>query len=198
MDKLFVLNRVKPFAEGASALFQGHLFSVVAWNTKLDGGVAIERETSATELPRLVTLDLARETSRVLGSLAGYTGGLTISPSGKKAAYWIDNEQLEVRDADAPNRMARVRVALGTLAWSGDETRVLVKRGAAPRSGGLVWVTLPPLAAVAAGSAPVTAEVVPQSILHDLEFRQFNISPDGRFLAVVEPGKRNLLVYPVL
>jgi dipeptidyl aminopeptidase/acylaminoacyl peptidase len=198
IDKLFVMNRVKPFAEGASALFQGHLFSVVAWNTKLDGGVAIERETSATGLPRLVTLDLVRETSRVLGSLAGYTGGLTISPSGKKAAYWIDNEQLEVRDADAPNRMARVRVALGTLAWSGDETRVLVKRGAAPRSGGLVWVTLPPLAAVAAGSAPVTAEGVPRSILHDLEFRQFNISPDGRFLAVVEPGKRNLLVYPVL
>jgi hypothetical protein len=59
-------------------------------------------------------------------------------------------------------------------------------------------VTLPPLAAEAAGNAPVTAEVVPRSILHDLEFRQFDISPDGRFLAVVEPGKRNLLVYPVL
>jgi len=197
-DKLFTMNRVKPFAEGASALFQGHVFSVLVWNTKQDGGAAIEREAGATGSPRLVMLDPVRETSRVLGTLAGYAGGLTISPSGKKVAYWIDNEQLEVRDLEIPNRMARVRVALGTLAWSGDETRVLVKRGPALRSGGLVWVTLPPLVAVAAGAVPATAEVLPQSILHELEFRQFEISPDGRFLGVIEPGKRNLIVYPVM
>jgi hypothetical protein len=197
-DKLFTMNRVKPFAEGASALFQGHLFSVLVWNTKQDGGVAIEREAGATGSTRLVMLDPARETSRVLGTLAGYAGGLTISPSGKRVAYWIDNEQLEVRDVEIPNRMARVRVALGTLAWSGDESRVLVKRGPVLRSGGLVWVTLPPLAAVAAGAAPATAEVLPQSILHELEFRQFEISPDGKFLGVIEPGKRNLIVYPVM
>jgi hypothetical protein len=73
-----------------------------------------------------------------------------------------------------------------------------VKRGPALRSGGLVWIALPPLAAVAAGTAPATVEIAPRSILHDLEFRQFELSPDGRFLGVVEPGKRNLLVYPVL
>jgi len=73
-----------------------------------------------------------------------------------------------------------------------------VKRGPALRSGGLVWVALPPLVTVAAGTVPATAEVVPQSILHELEFRQFDISPDGRFLGVVEPGKRNLIVYPVM
>jgi hypothetical protein len=197
-DRLFTMNRVKPFSETASALFQGHLFSVLVWNTKQDGGVAIERETGVTGPARLVTLDPVRETSRVMGTLAGYAGGLTISPSGKKVAYWIDNEQLEVRDVEIPNRMARVRVALGTLAWSADETRVLVKRGPVLRSGGLVWVTLPPLVAVAAGAAPATAEVLPQSILHELEFRQFEISPDGRFLGVIEPGKRNLIVYPVV
>src|ERR1700682_6069709 len=73
INKLFTMNRVKPFAEGASALFHGHLFSAVAWNMKQNGGVAIEREASATGVPRLVTVDLARETSRVLGSLEGYT-----------------------------------------------------------------------------------------------------------------------------
>jgi len=93
--------------------------------------------------------------------------------------------------------VARLRVPLGTLAWSGDETRVLVKRGAANRSGGLVWLSLPPLTTVAAGAVPPTAEVVPQSVLHDLGFRLFDISPDGKSLAVVEPGRRNLLVYPV-
>jgi hypothetical protein len=196
-DKLFAMNRVRPFAEGASALFQGHLFSMVVWNTKQDGGVAIERETGATGSPRLLMVDPARETSRLLGTMVGYAGGLTISPSGKRVAYWIDNEQLEVRDVEAPNRMARVRVALGTLAWGADESRVLVKRGPVLRSGGLVWVTLPPLVAVAAVAVPATAEVVPQSILHELEFRQFEISPDGRFLGVIEPGKRNLIVYPV-
>jgi hypothetical protein len=197
-DKVFTMNRVKPFAQGPSALFPGHLFSVLVWNTKQDGGAAIEREAGATASPRLVMLDPARETSRALGTLTGYAGGLTISPSGKRVAYWIDDEQLEVRDAEIPNRMARVRVAIGTLAWSGDESRVLVKRGPVLRSGGLVWVTLPPLVAVAAGAVAATAEALPQSILHELEFRQFEISPDGKFLGVIEPGKRNLIVYPVM
>ena len=197
-SKLFTMNRLKPFAEGASALFPGHLFSVVAWNVKQDWCAAIERDAGPGGAPRLVALDLARESSRELGTLEGYAGGLSISPSGKRVAYWIDNEQVEVRDVNGPSRMARVRVAVGTLAWSGDEARVLVKRGSALRSGGLVWIALPPLTAVAAGAAPATAEIAPRSILHDLEFRQFDISPDGRFLGVVEPGKRNLLVYPVL
>jgi len=196
--KLFTMNRVKPFAEGASVLFQGKLFAAVAWNAKQDGGVGIETEAGGKGDSRLVLLDLARETSRVLGMLEGFAGGLTISPSGRKVAYWVDNERLEIREIDSPNRMARVRVALGTLAWSGDETRVLVKRGPALRSGGLAWVTLPQLVTVAAGTAPVPVEVAPRSILHELEFRQFDISPDGRFLGVVEPGGRNLLVYPVL
>jgi hypothetical protein len=197
-SKLFTMNRVKPFAEGASALFPGHLFSVVAWNVRQDGCVAMEHDAGAGGVPRLVALDLTRESSRVLGTPEGYAGGLSISPSGKRVAYWIDNEQLEVRDVEGPNRMARVRVAVGTLAWSADETRVLVKRGPALRSGGLVWIALPPLAVAAAGAAPATAEIAPRSILHDLEFRQFELSPDGKFLGVVEPGKRNLLVYPVL
>jgi hypothetical protein len=86
-------------------------------------------------------------------------------------------------------------VAVGTLAWSGDETRVLVKRGTAARTSDLVWVPLPALTNIAGGATPAPVEVLPQSILHDLEFRQFDISADGKLLAVVEPGKRNLLVY---
>jgi hypothetical protein len=196
--KLFTMNQIKPFADGATVLFQGKSFSAVAWNAKQDGGVGIERDAGGKGDSRLVLLDLARETSRVLGILEGFAGGLSISPSGKKVAYWVDNERLEIREIDSPNRMARVRVAIGTLAWSGDETRVLVKRGPALRSGGLAWVTLPQLVTVAAGTAPVPVEAAPRSILHELEFRQFDISPDGRFLGVVEPGGRNLLVYPVL
>src|SRR5258706_13352922 len=119
--------------------------------------------------------------------LEGFAGGLSVSPSGKKVAYWVDNERLEIREIDSPNRMARVRVALGTLAWSGDETRVLVKRGPALRSGGLAWVTLPQLVTVAAGTAPVPIEGAPGSILHELEVRQLGISADGRCFGLVEP-----------
>jgi hypothetical protein len=33
--------------------------------------------------------------------------------------------------------------------------------------------------------------------MHGLTFREFAISPDGRFLAVIVPGKRSLAVYPL-
>jgi hypothetical protein len=33
--------------------------------------------------------------------------------------------------------------------------------------------------------------------LHGLTFRDFGISPDGHLLAVVPPGKRNLLLFPL-
>jgi len=51
--------------------------------------------------PRLVALEPARESSREFGTPGGYAGGLSISPSGRKVAYWIDNEQLEVREVNA-------------------------------------------------------------------------------------------------
>jgi hypothetical protein len=201
-DVTYLMNRVRPATGTTAPTFLEHKFAAATWDTNKNTAVAVETDQGTITLapagpPRLVALDLARETLRPLGILEGYAGGLTLSPSGKKVAYWIDSGQLEVRDVDTPNRMARVRVPLGTLAWSADETRVMVKRGPVARSGGLVWLTLPPLATVAAGAVPVTVEVAPQSVLHDLEFRLFDISPDGRLLAVVEPGKRNLLVYPL-
>jgi Tol biopolymer transport system component len=197
-NKLYAINRVRPFSAGGTGLFQGHLFSVVAWSGKEDAGVAIEREQGTAGSHHLVQLDLAQEKLRVLAALEGYAGGLAISPSGDKVAYWVGNEQLEVREIRSPNRAVRVRVILGTLAWARDEKRVLVKQGAAGRSGSLVWTSLPPLAPVAAGKSPDTQDVVLQSILHDLEFRQFDISPDGKSLAVIEPGRRNLIVYPAM
>ena len=33
-------------------------------------------------------------------------------------------------------------------------------------------------------------------VLHSLTFRDFAISPHGKILAVVAPGKRNLLLFP--
>ena len=195
LQRSFSMMRTNITAGGSDVLFPGRVFSAFAWNEKRDIAIAVERSPETTLHPRLVQLDPAKNESHDLGTLDGYAGGLTISPSGKEVAYWIDSEQIELRDIDGPNRVARVRVALGTLAWSGDEKRLLVKRGGAARSGDLVWVALPALATIAAGAVPQISEVLPQSILHGLEFRQFDISPDGKLLGVVEPGRRNLLVY---
>lgn len=195
LDRSFSMTRINVTTGSSAAIYPGRLFSAVAWNGKREGGMAIERSPDTTLHPRLVQIDPGAESTRDLATLDGYAGGLTISPSGRKAAYWIDNEQLEIRDTLEPIRVARVRVPIGILAWSGDETQVLVKRGAAARSGDLVWLQPPQLADLVGGAISAAAEVTPQSILHGLEFRQFDISPDGKLLAVVEPGKRNLLVY---
>jgi dipeptidyl aminopeptidase/acylaminoacyl peptidase len=196
-EKLFRLNRVLPAAGPGGAIFPGHLFSEVAWRARLDLGVGIERDQGIAGPPRLVALDLARENLHPMATLEGYAEGLAISPSGKRVAYWINNEQLEVREIDAPEHVSRVHVGVGTLAWSGNQTRILVKRGPARRSSDLIWVEIPPLARVEPGAAPALAEVIPQPILHGLEYRGFDISPDGKSLAVVEPGGRNIYVYPL-
>ena len=204
VDPMFILARVTMTSGPEASIFAGRKYRAFAWNTVRGDGVGIELAGNPAIEPaspagpiKLVAIDPARATSRDLGIIEGYAGGLSVSPSGKKAAYWIDNGQLEVRDVEAPGQAARLVVPLGTLAWSGDEHRVMVKRGAEARTGGLVWFTVPPLATVATGTAPRTEEVAPQSVLHDLGFRLFDISPNGKLLAVVEPGRHNLLVYPI-
>ena len=191
----FLLNRVRPGAGPGSAIFSGQEFVALSLNASKDLGVAVARGSASGGAFALLALDLNKETKRDLATLDGYAGGLSIAPPGTKTAYWLSNEQLEVREIASPNRVERLHVLLGTLAWSGDEKRLLVKQGAAGKSGSLVWVTLPQLATVAAGATPPTQEIVLPSILHDLEFRQFDIAPDGSLLGVVEPGRRNLLMY---
>jgi hypothetical protein len=75
----------------------------------------------------------------------------------------------------------------------------MVKRSPERRSGDLVWIPLPPLAGVAGMKTDLVPVIQPEpvSILHGLTFRDFAISPDGHQLAVIPPGKRNLLVFPI-
>ena len=39
------------------------------------------------------------------------------------------------------------------------------------------------------------AQPTPIPVLHGLTFRDFAISPDGKFLGVIAPGKRNLEIF---
>jgi hypothetical protein len=166
----------------------------------LPGGnsaVAVEQDHSMSGPSRLQRLDLLSEDDKELATLDGYEGGLSVSPSGKKVAYFIDKEILEVRDLATPNLVARLRVGLGVFRWSPDESHILLKRALEKKSGDLVWIDILPLGASSPGREIPVSQPVPASILHGLTFRDFAISPDGRFLAVVITGKRSLLVFPL-
>ena len=162
-----------------------------------NSAIAVEQDHSQTGPSRLQRLDLLSDEHQELATLDGYEGGLSVSPSGKKVAYFIDKEILEVRDLASPDHLARLRIGLGVFHWSPDESRILLKRSLEKKSGDLVWIDLPPLSAVTLGHAVPVSQPSAISILHGLTFRDFAISPDGRFLAVVITGKRSLLVFPL-
>ena len=84
---------------------------------------------------------------------------------------------------------------LGIARWAPDESRILLKRTLEKKSGDLVWIDLPPLAPAAPGTEIPVSQPQPISLFRGVSFREFAISPDGRLLAVVIPGKRNLLIF---
>jgi hypothetical protein len=159
--------------------------------------LAVEQDRAMNGPNRLQRLDLFTDNDKELATLDAYEGGLSVSPSGKKVACFIDKEVLEVRDLASPNRVARVRIGLGVFRWAPDESRILLKRSLEKKSGDLVWIDLPPLTPIPANHEIPVSEPQPIPILHSISFRDFAISPDGRFLAVVITGKRSLLVFPL-
>jgi len=158
--------------------------------------LAIEQDRNMNGPNRLQRLDLFTDNDKELATLDGYEGGLSVSPAGKKVAYYIDKEVLEIRDLTALNHVARVRIGLGIYHWSPDESRILLKRAIEKKSGDLVWIDLPPLVAAPPHEIPVT-EPTPMPVLRGYLFRDFAISPDGRSLAGVITGRRNLFVFPL-
>ena len=181
----------------AGAAFEGRTFLDSVRIPGTNAAIAVERDRAQTGPPRLQRLELLAQDDKEIATLDGYEGGLALSPSGKKAAYFIDREILEVRDLTAPTHFVRLRVGLGVPQWAPDESRILLKRAVERKSGDIVWINIPQLPAQTAGQDIPVLQPTPQPIFHGLTFREFAISPDGRFLAVVAPGKRNLLVFPL-
>jgi dipeptidyl aminopeptidase/acylaminoacyl peptidase len=178
-------------------LFEGRTFLDSCPIPRSNLAIAVERDRNLTGPPRLQRLELLAQEDRELATLDGYQGGISVSPSAKKVAYFIDREILEIRDLADPNKIARLRVGLGTFQWSPDETRILLKRAPEKKSGDLVWFDVPALIAhTAKDQDPPVAQPALIPILHGLTFRDFAITPDGK-LAVIAPGKRNLLVFPL-
>ena len=194
---LFSLNATNIGMGKLKSFYEGRTFRDIVPVRRMNFAVAIEQERGMIGPCRLQYLDLVSDNDNEVATLDGCEGGLSVSPSGKKVAYFLDKEVLEIRDLYAPTHVARARVGFGTFQWSADESRILLKRAFEKKSAELVWVDLPPLAAVAKNQAIPIAQPTPTLILHGLTFRDFGISPDGRFLGVVIPGKRNLLIFPL-
>lgn len=180
----------------AGNCFEGRTFIDSDPIPRTNSAIAIERDRAQTGPPRLQHLDLLAQEDRELATLDGYAGGLAVSPHGNKVAYFIDNEVLEIRDLAEPAYFIRVRVGLGMVRWSPDETQILVKRAPEKKSGDIVAITLPALIRPIAGQQIPVLEPTLNPVLHALAFRDFAISPDGKYLAVVPPGKRNLQLFP--
>ena len=177
--------------------YEGRTFRDVAWLPGMNSAVAVEQDHSMSGPPRLQYLDVLNDSDKELATLDGYEGGLIVSPDRTKAAYFIDREVLEVRSLSHPNQLARIRVGLGIPRWTPDGSRIFLKRAIEKKSGDIVWFPVPPLAAVDPKKEIPVSQPTPVSVLHGLTFREFSISADGNSLAVVVPGKRNLLVFPL-
>jgi len=191
--------RYSSIANGAiGPAFEGRTFLDSIRIPGTNAAIAIERDRAMSGPPRLQRLELLAQDDKEIATLDDYQGGLSLSPSGKKIAYFIDREVLEVRDLTAPDYVTRLRVGLGLVQWAPDENRILLKRAVERKSGDIVWITLPPLTAPRPGQAVPVIQPTPQPLLHGISFRDFAISPDGRILAVVAPGRRNLQLFPLV
>jgi hypothetical protein len=194
---LHSINEIVPATGKSTALFPEQGFAAVVWDTLQTGGIAIATSSARNGAAHLVAFDLAHRKIRDLAPIPGYAGGLTLSPSGRYAAYFVDPEVIEIRDLSDPRRVGQAHVAVGKYFWSADETRILLKRGDPLQPADLVWIALPPLAIPPRGEDPDTTEPDPQPIFHDLEYPDFAVSPDGNSIAVIELGRGWLLVYPL-
>jgi dipeptidyl aminopeptidase/acylaminoacyl peptidase len=179
----------------AGKAFEGRTFLDAARISGSNSAMAVERDRNMDGPPRIQKLELLSQETQEVATLDEFAGELSLSPSGTKAAYYLDKEVLEIRDLMAPNKLARMRVGLGVLQWSEDETRILLKRTLEKKSADLVWVAVPELKAYANRAEIPIDEPTPNFLLHGLTIREYAISPDGKFLGVVLPGKRNLEIF---
>jgi hypothetical protein len=169
-------------------LFEGRPFSAISWNAQKDSALAIDLGSNVAGPPQLVLLDLVREDHKPLVTLQNFHGGLTFSPSGTKAAYFIANDALEVREIAHPNLVARAHAPFGSIAWTPDESRLLVKSGLEREDGQLFWVALPRVSAELDAPFPA-APANPE--LGGIKVREFALSPDGHTVAIILPGSRH-------
>jgi hypothetical protein len=176
-------------------VFEGRTFIAAARIPGSNSAIAVERNRNMDGPARLLKLDLLAQEDKELATLDAYAGGLSVSPSGTKVAYFLDREVMEVRNLESPIQAIRLRVGLGVVQWSAEETRIYLKRTVEKKSADLVSLRLPEFIAYQRTQTIPVQEPTPEVLLHGLAIREYGLSLDGRYLAVVLPGKRNLQVF---
>jgi hypothetical protein len=174
---------VRPSDGTTTKLFEGHSFQAVAWDPSRNRAFAVSGDITVQGGLYLVALDLLKQTVTPIAPLKSYQSSLTVSPSGNKVGFFSNGDTIEVIDVNHPGKPQLVNAGLGFFQFDHDEEHVLLKRGPENQSNDLVWVGLQDDSFVPA--------------LHDLEYHAFQISPDGYSLAVTEPGKRVLKIFPL-
>ena len=151
------------------------------WDAARNQAFVLSQNLNVQNRQAIFQLDLTHEGVREISRVDMYAGGLSLSPSGKKIAFFADGDAIEVRDLANAGKPIDVRAGMGVFGWSRDERRVLLKRGPPEKSGELIWVGL------------YDGSFVPA--LHGLEYHAFAIAPDGASIAVTEPGREVLRVF---
>jgi hypothetical protein len=192
---LYAMQYLNISSGPAGKAFEGRTFEGASRISGSNAAIAVERNRNFDGPPRLQRLDLLTQDDKEVATLDAYSGGILVSPSGTHVAYFLDKEVLEIRDLTAPVRIARMRVGLGVLQWSADESQIYLKRTVEKKSADLVCFRVPELRAYPPHSDIPILEPEPRMLLHGLTIREYSLSPDGRFLAVVLPGKRNLQIF---
>ena len=179
----YSIARVRPADGEGKTLFEGHTFNTIIWDAKRNRAFAIGENLGLRRGLTLVQLDLLHETVTEIAHIEKYQGELSLSPSGAKIGYFEDGDYFDAIDIANPAKSLRVRTGYGRFEWGGDEQHIVLKRAPVDQSNMLLWIGLQD------GSF--------SSILHGLLYHDFHIFPDGRWVAVTEPGKRALKVYPM-
>jgi len=192
---LYSLQFLNVASGPAGKAFEGRTFEGAARVSGSNMAIAVERSPHFDGPPRLQRLDLSAQDDKEIATLDAYTGGILVSPSGTKVAYFLDKEVLEIRDLSVPVRVARLRVGLGVLQWSADESRIYLKRTIEKKSADLICVRVPEMRAYPPRAEIPVMEPDLMVLLHGLTIREYGLSADGRFIAVVLPGKRNLQIF---
>ena len=124
--ELFSMRYVHMSSGPATKAFEGRTFLDAVRIPGSNSAITVERDRNMGGPPRLQRMDLLSQDDHELATLDAYLGGLSVSPSGTKIAYYLDREVLEIRDLQNPTHIARMRVGLGVSQWSEDETRIFL------------------------------------------------------------------------
>ncbi len=162
----------------ATKVFEGRTFAGAVRVPGSNAAIAIERDRNMEGPPRMQRLDLLSQDNKELATLDGYYGGLSVSPTGTKAAYFLDREVLEIRDLEKPDRVVRNArgIGSGAVERGGDGDLCETDGGEKVRRSGDVSGAATSRRFKRAGGAGEPAE--PRQLLHRLAVRDLGCRAD--------------------